>query len=442
MALRRFLKTSVPAALDLASQTVMWTIEAILIGKLSASALAGYSMALQIVLVFFAILLTFVVGAGLIINRHLGAKDSFQANHIFGQAMMMGIIMALLFSAIWHSGAVHLFEIINEAEAASARDAGTSYLRLVAYFGPFIMINFIAVGILRAIGDTRFSMSVNLLINFINILLAPTLIYGLFGAPRLEVRGAAIAVGISHTIGFFVTFYLVRSHRTRIFLSFKELTTPRLSSFKELFKMGLPTTVEQLTWSLGQLIVMGYAGAISVTVLTTHAIYMRIQNVLSMGYMGFSMAAMSEMGQHLGAEDNDLAEQTAHTAHRAMVIFVFIVIAILLLFAKQIVSVFTNEAAVIELGKRAIFLFAFAQLPKALNNVLSGNMRGAGMLRWLMMMTIIFVIIFEIGFNYVGLFMFGWGLIGIWSIQATDETIRFGINYLWFMNGSWRKKKK
>jgi len=379
MALRRFLKTSVPAALDLASQTVMWTIEAILIGKLSASALAGYSMALQIVLVFFAILLTFVVGAGLIINRHLGAKDSFQANHIFGQAMMMGIIMALLFSAIWHSGAVHLFEIINEAEAASARDAGTSYLRLVAYFGPFIMINFIAVGILRAIGDTRFSMSVNLLINFINILLAPTLIYGLFGAPRLEVRGAAIAVGISHTIGFFVTFYLVRSHRTRIFLSFKELT---------------------------------------------------------------SMAAMSEMGQHLGAEDNDLAEQTAHTAHRAMVIFVFIVIAILLLFAKQIVSVFTNEAAVIELGKRAIFLFAFAQLPKALNNVLSGNMRGAGMLRWLMMMTIIFVIIFEIGFNYVGLFMFGWGLIGIWSIQATDETIRFGINYLWFMNGSWRKKKK
>jgi len=63
-------------------------------------------------------------------------------------------------------------------------------------------------------------------------------------------------------------------------------------------------------------------------------------------------------------------------------------------------------------------------------------------LRWLMMMTIIFVIIFEIGFNYVGLFMFGWGLIGIWSIQATDETIRFGINYLWFMNGSWRKKKK
>ena len=206
MALRRFLKTSLPAAVDLSSQTITWTVEAILIGKLSASALAGYSMAIQIVLVFFAVLLTFVVGAGLIINRDLGAKENYQANHIFGQAMMMGIIMAILFSIMWHSGAVHLFRIINETGASSAQFSGTSYLRTIALFGPFIMTNFVAVGILRAIGNTNFSMKVNLFINFINILLSPLLIFGLFGAPRLEVQGAALAAGVSHTIGFCITF--------------------------------------------------------------------------------------------------------------------------------------------------------------------------------------------------------------------------------------------
>ncbi|MBN1559933.1 hypothetical protein JW998_06765, partial [candidate division KSB1 bacterium] len=109
MLLKKFFKTSLAAAIDLASQSIMWTIEAIYIGKLSAAALAGHAMALQIVLVFFAILLTFVMGAGLIINRHIGAQDFRQADHIFGQAMMMGILMALVFAAIWHSGAVHLF---------------------------------------------------------------------------------------------------------------------------------------------------------------------------------------------------------------------------------------------------------------------------------------------------------------------------------------------
>ena len=205
--------------------------------------------------------------------------------------------------------------------------------------------------------------------------------------------------------------------------------------------MGLPTTIEQLSWALGQLVVMGYAGAVGVVVLTTHAIFMRIQNILSMGYMGFAMAAMSEMGQNLGAKDTEQAEKTAHAAHRSMMIFVGVIFIILIVFSKTLVSVFTTDPEILELGKRAMIVFALAQLPKAFNNVLSGNMRGIGMLRWLMITTIIFVIIFEIGINYFGLFVLGWGLFGIWGVQATDETIRCGLNYFWFMNGRWRKKQ-
>lgn len=438
MPLIRFLKTSLPAALDLASQTIMWTIEAIFIGKLSASSLAGHSMAIQIVLVFFAVLLTFIVGAGLIINRHLGARDFARANHIFGQAMMMSIILSIIFALIWHSGAVHLFRLIREGGTASARDAGMTYLRTVAYFGPFIMTNFVATGIVRAVGDTRYSMSINITINLINVILSPILIFGLFGMPRLEVQGAAIAVGCAHTIGFFLSFRLLRSGRSKLFLSFKELTTPKWASFKELFKMGLPTTIEQVTWSLGQLVVISYAGVFSVVVLSTQAIFMRLQNVLSMVYMGFSLAAMSEMGQHLGAAQHELAEKGARTAHRAMAVFVGIVVLLMIIFSKAFIHVFTVDPKIVSLGQKAIFLFALAQIPKALNNVLSGNLRGIGELKWLMLITITFVIAFEIGLNYVTIFVLSWGLYGIWAVQALDETVRFGLNYLKFSKGAWR----
>lgn len=441
MPLKKFFKTSLPAAVDLASQTMMWTVEAIYIGKLSASALAGHSMAIQIVLVFFALLLTFVIGAGLIINRHLGAGDVRKANHIFGQAMMMGIFLAILFAMVWHSAAVHLFRIIKEDGGSTARAAGIIYLQTVSFFGPLIMTNFVATGILRAIGDTRYSMFVNLTVNGVNLILAPILIFGLFGAPMLQVKGAAIAVGIAHSIGFAITFYLVRSKKTQVYLSFKELTTPNLRSSKELFKTGLPTTVEQLTWGLGQLVVISFAGAVSVVILSTHAIFMRLQNVLSMIYMGFSLAAMSQMGKNLGADDKELAEAAAHTAHRAMAIFIGITVLLMIVFSKAVIHVFTTDAETVALGQKAIFIFAFAQIPKALNNVLSGNLRGIGMLHWLMFSTIAFVIVFEIGFNYISLFILGWGLYGMWGIQAADETIRLLLNYLRFKNGSWRRKK-
>lgn len=440
--LKHILITSLPAVIDLASQTIMWTVEAIYIGKISGAALAGHAMAIQVLLVFFAVLLTFVVGSSLIINRHLGAKNSREANHIFGQAMMLGIFMAIIFAAIWHSGAIHLFKLIKENGNMAAQEAGITYLRTVSYFAPLLITNFIGVGIIRATGDTRYSMMVNVVVNGLNFVLAPLLIFGWLNFPRLEVQGAAIAAGISHSIGFLLSGYLVRSRKLKLFLSFKELVSPRWESFKRLFKSGLPTTVEQLTWALGQLVVTSYVAGIGVTQLTTQAVFIRIQAVLSMVYMGFGLAAMSTMGQNLGAKNHDLAETMAHTAHRVMAVFVAVMVVGMLLFSEMLIKIFTTEPATVELGKKVMYIFVFAQIPKAMGNVLAGNLRGIGELKWLMWTTILFVLIFEVGINYAAAFIFGWGLIGLWAVQTTDEFIRLGLNYWRFSGGSWRIKNR
>ncbi|NOY58139.1 MAG: MATE family efflux transporter [Calditrichaeota bacterium] len=440
--LKTILKTSLPAVIDLASQTLMFTIEAIFIGKLSGAAFAGHSMAIQVIMVFFAVLLTFVVGASLIINRHLGAGEKHEANHIFGQAMILGIIMALAFALIWHSGAIYLFRLIKENGESAAQAAGVTYLQTISYFAPLLITNFVAVGIIRAVGDTKYSMTVNVFINSLNLVLSPLLIFGLFGLPRLEVKGAALAAGIAHSCGFLISFYLVRSRKLQIYLSFRELTTPRWSSFKQLFNYGLPTTVEQLTWALGQLVVTSYVAGIGVTTLTVHAVFLRIQAVLSMVYMGFALTAMTTMGKNLGADENVLAEKMAHITHRVMAVFVFVIVVIMMLFSKILIVVFTTDPATVALGRKVIFVFAAAQIPKAMSNVLAGNMRGIGDLKWLMWMTMIFVVTFEISFNYFAAFVLGWGLYGVWGIQTADEGVRLVLNYWRFKGGSWRVRSK
>jgi putative MATE family efflux protein len=274
------------------------------------------------------------------------------------------------------------------------------------------------------------------LVNSLNLLLAPLLIFGLFGMPRLEVRGAALAAGIAHSVGFATTFYLLRSRKLQLFLSFRELATPKWNSFKELFQNGLPTTIEHLTWALGQLIVTSYAAGIYVVVLSTHTVFVRIQAVLSMVYMGFALGAMSIMGKNLGAAQNDLAYRMARTAHRVMAVLVLTLVSLMMLFSKEIIHVFTTDPATVALGRKAIFIFA--QIPKALNNVIAGNLRGIGDLKWLMWSTIIFVVCVEVGFNWISAFILGWGLYGIWGVQTMDETIRLGLNYWRFHGGKWR----
>jgi len=151
--LKQVLKTSLPAVIDLSSQTITWLIEAIFIGHLATAALAGVGIAQQIILLTFTTLLTFVVGSSIIVVRHLGAGDKWNANHVLGQSVIVGIVLSFLIALIWYFGAPTLFSLIREEEPV-ARLFGIEYIQTIAWFAPLIVTNFIALGILRGAGDT------------------------------------------------------------------------------------------------------------------------------------------------------------------------------------------------------------------------------------------------------------------------------------------------
>ncbi len=439
--LKDILRTSLPAVVDLSSQTFMWTVEAILIGKIGAAAFGGVGMAIQIVVVIMTVLLTFIVGSSLIITRYLGAGNRWEANHILGQTMMIGIILAVLISLFWYFGATPLFGLIREAKGA-AREAGITYLRTIAFFGPLLITNFIAVGIIRGSGETTYSMLINVVVNTLNLILAPILIFGLLGFPRLEVEGAALAVGIAHSVGLGMSVYLLRSRKLPIFLAMRELTTLNVDTFKRLFRAGFPITVEQLVWAVGMLVVTSYAASVGVAVLAAHQVFLRIQAILSMFYLGFGLGAMTLMGKHLGAAQSSLAEKTGYLTNRVVFFFALVVVAVLMIFSRSLVTIFTSDPEVVSIGSTVIRVFALAQIPKAVDGALMGNLRGAGDLKWLMWLTIVSVLVFEIGINWVIVFVLNLSamgyLLGLWSVHAVDETVRLGLNYWRFKGGKWK----
>ncbi len=435
--LKDILKTSLPAVIDLSSQTVTWLIEAIFIGHLSTAALAGVGISIQIVLLTFAILLTFVMGASIIILRYLGANDSWNANHVLAQALIMGTILSVVIGLVWYFGGTQLMLLIKEDEPI-ARQFGAQYLRMASYFAPIFILNFIALGIMRMAGDTLLTMKANLLANIIHILLLPLLIFGHLGFPRLEARGAALAVGIAHTIGFSLTIYYLRSRKSALFLSFREYTTPNFNTFKKLFKLGFPTTVEQLVWAIGQLIISFFAARMGVVALAVHQVFLRIQSVLSMAFQGFALASMTLVGKNLGADEEHMALKTGRVAGRVALISAFIVFLVIIIFHRPILSAFTSNPEVVEFGSKVIFFLAILQIPKAVNIVFSGNLRGGADLAWLMWLSIFSVMTFETFGAYLLAFVFNLGLVGLWLIQSVDETLRLTLNYFRFKGKKWK----
>ncbi|MFC1477052.1 MATE family efflux transporter [candidate division KSB1 bacterium] len=432
------LRTSFPAAIDLAIQPVLWAYEAVWIAQLGFASFCGYGLALNVILVVFTVLLTFVVGSSVIINWHLGRGDSWNANHILGQSVMLAAIMAVIFSASFYFGAPFLFKIIKEAAEPAAQLAGVQYLRTLSYFLPLIVINFVAIGIVRGVGDTHYSMMINLIVAGINFLLAPMLIFGTLWLPKLEVAGAAVAVGIAQSVGLVMTIVLLRSRKCKLYLSVMEMTTPKWESIKLLFKKGLPTTAEQLSWTLGMFFVSLWVARLGLVWFGTHQILLRVQGIMSMIYQGFGLSAMALVGKKIGADEISLAEKAGKQAGGIIFLLVLLMVILLTGFSDLILRIFTDDPVVLQYGSLVIRIFALVQIPKALNTVLTGNLRGAGELKFLMWNTLIAVLIFEISASAAVIFIFSLKLNAVWIVHGFDETARLFVNFFRFRNGKWK----
>ncbi|MCB0273731.1 MAG: MATE family efflux transporter, partial [Calditrichaeota bacterium] len=437
--LKDVLKTSLPAVVDLSSQTIAWLIEAIFIGNISAAALAGVGLSLQMIILTFTVVLTFVVGASIIIVRYLGAGDRWNANHVLAQALILGTILAFLISALWYFGGTQVFRLISE-ESPRARLYGIQYMQTISYFGPLLIVNFIALGILRMAGDTLITMRINLMANTIHLFLSYGLVFGKFGLPRMESVGAALAVGIAHSIAFFVTIYVLRSRRCSLFLSISEFIHPNFETFKRLYRLGLPTTIEQLVWAFGQLVLSFYAGYLGVVVLATHQIFVRIQSVLTMAFQGFGLASMSLVGKSIGANEHQEAQKAGFVTGGVALVAAIVAGVLLKVFQDSWMGIFTNDADVVRYGTSLVWVLVLIQIPKAMNIVFTGNLRGGADLKWLMWLAISSVLIFEITGAYILTFVFQMALTGIWAIQGVDETMRLASNIWRFRQTKWAGK--
>ncbi len=440
-ALGEVLKTSLPAVIDLSSQTITWLIEAIFIGHLSAAALGGVGIALQIILLTFTVVLTFVMGASVIILRYLGQEDRWNANHVFAQALVIGAIFSVIIFIIWYFGGASIMAIIREDEPI-ARIYGEQYIQTVALFSFFIVVNFIAVGIMRMAGDTLITMKINLFINTLHIFLSFVLIFGVGGFPRLEARGAALAAGVSHTLGSFLTLYYLRSRKSELFFSFKEFSRVNFQTVKRLFHLGLPTTVEQLVWAIGQLVLSFYAARLGIIALATHQVFLRIQSVLTMTFTGFGLASMTLVGKNLGAEDEHRAVHTGRVAGRVALITAVGIAALLIAFRTTWMSIFTNNQDVVTFGASVMVVMAIIQIPKAVNIVFTGNLRGSADLTWLMWLAIGSVIFFETILAYLFTFVVGLSLYGLWAVMGLDESWRLYWNYQRFRRRKWKRNSE
>jgi putative MATE family efflux protein len=304
-----------------------------------------------------------------------------------------------------------------------------TYIRWISLFNAAFALQFVLSVALRAAGDARTPLWIGALTNIANIILLYALVYGRLGFPALGVEGAAIAGGAAFAIGALAIVYLWL--RGYLILGIGPPRCLERERVLRLVNIGYPAGLEQVVWQGGFVL---FLWIVSLYGTAPYAAYGIGVSILSFSFLigwGFSIAAATLVGQHLGAGDPDGATQAGWRAARlslvSMVVFGLAIVAGAWPLARWMI----DDPEVVRLTVVFIYVLGGLQPLMAIEFTLMGSLRGAGDTRFPLLTVlaglvcvrcVLAGIFAKLDFSVEWIF---YALIGDYIVKTTMLTLRF-----------------
>lgn len=426
---------SLPAILEMALNTLVGLADTIMISKyIGNEALSAAGNANQLVFTIIFIFSSFNVGATAMISRSYGEKNFTKLKHIAGQNMAINIVIGLiitLVSLLFGGFIMNIFDTTSEVF-----DMGLSYFKIVSFSQIFMFISFAASSSLRGVGDTKTPMFITLLVNVLNIAGNYVLIKGVGIFPEMGIEGAAISTTISRAIGAFIYVLIIFKGRNLLKLTLKHFK-PSSDILKPLWNLSITAGFEQLLTHTSFL-----AMGVIITMLDTNSeaafrILISIESMSFMPAIGFSIAAATLVGKALGEKDKTKALHTGYISIGMGILWGIFIGGVFLVLPSQIVSIFTNDPAIVNELIVPVTLAGFDQPLLAFIIIISGALRGAGDTKTVMTVTAIRLWLAFVPLTYVLLRFGGQGIKSVWISEIITLIIFNFIMFKRLQNQKW-----
>ena len=198
---RSVVKLSIPAIISNLLFTSLMIADTIMLGRYKSAAVSLTALGLGslVYFMFFPVVMGLVTGTIAIISRRWGEKKYREAGEVAGDSLITLLAVSIPLSLIGFFIGPYLIGVLGANDMVLAE--GTRYIKAIFAFYPFSVFIMSYHGYLRAAGDTKTPMYVDIVTNLFNIGMNYCLIFGKFGFPELGVLGAGIATGFSYFVG-------------------------------------------------------------------------------------------------------------------------------------------------------------------------------------------------------------------------------------------------
>lgn len=296
------LNMAVPMIISMLVQALYNVVDSVFVAKLSEEALNAVSLAFPVQNLMIAVAVGTGVGINAFLSRSLGQKDQKTANRVAENGLFLAALSCLAFTILGLTCS-RLFYTV-QTDITPIVEHGTSYLTICCGLSVGLFAGITFERLLQATGRTFLTMITQAVGAVINIILDPILIFGLFGFPRLEVAGAALATVIGQICGASLSLYFNLTRNPDIQLSFRKFR-PSGSIIGGIYSVGLPSIAMQ---SIGSVMVFGMNQiliAFTATATAVFGVYFKLQSFIFMPVFGLNNGMVPIVAYNYGAQKPD-----------------------------------------------------------------------------------------------------------------------------------------
>lgn len=427
-----------PIFIDIFLHMATLFINTYMISHVSMSMVAATTVGNQFFDIFIPIFNFIGIGCSVVIAQYLGAGNHDNARRAIHISISFNLVLsALCYLFISILGYQVLIWMNTPSEILNI---SYDYFHILGICLIFEAIAIILASCLRVYGKTQAPMYVSLIMNIVTIAGNILVLYGFLGMPKLGLVGVAWSTVIGRVIGITLLFCLL-VYGLRIKLEIGLFLRWNKDLLKKIFKIGLPSAGENLSWS-GQVLVMtAFIGLMGEIPLAAQAIYFQISYFMMLFSIALGIGNEIIVGHLVGAKRFDDAYKRTFKSLRLALITTAIVVVIFYLIRVPLLTSFTDDVGILNILLPIFVLSVFLEPGRTLNITMVNALRATGDARFPFYTALIFMwgLAIPIGY-YLGIKM-EMGLIGIWIGFACDEWVRGLVNTWRWKSRKWEAKR-
>ncbi len=416
-------------------------VDSLMVSSLGSYAVAAVGLTTQPKFIGLALFFALNVAISALVARRRGEGKQEEANRILYTALVFLLAAAVVLSILFVALAGPIIRLCGSTP--ETHDSAVAYFQII--MGGMIF-NCVQMGInsaQRGTGNTKITMRTNITSNTINIIANYLLINGNFGFPAMGIQGAALATVFGTVVACVMSLLSIRDSRGFISIPYilRNKIRPARATFSNLVKVGYSVFFEQILMRIGFMMTAVMAAHQGTDAMAAHQGGMNIMGLSFSFGDGLQAAAVALIGRSLGEGDKELAKEYGRICRMMGGVIALCLTVIYFTGARPFFGLYFREAHIVDIGVQIMRVIIFVVVFQISQVIYMGCLRGAGDTLYTAAVSTFSVTLVRTAVSYIGGYVLGWGIIGIWLGVLGDQVSRFLFASIRFKAGKWTEIK-